>query len=69
MNVRELNETQLRELKEALLCELFDNVSWGELAEAETLISNKVVYKRYEGIEFTEDDFFSTEADAEEEVI
>ena len=67
MNVYELTRDQLIELKQHMLCECRDDVSYGELCEADDLISDAEVFKEYEGTSFTTDDFFcqaSTEADA-----
>lgn len=60
MNVRELNDEQLRQLKQAYL---FDNpatkndeISWDDLIESADT-PNEVIFDFYDGIVFTEDDF------------
>lgn len=56
MTVCELNRDQLIELKAQML----HNPSWGELADADELVSDDAVYSEFDGIAFTEDDFFCT---------
>ena len=62
MKVTELNREQLNELKQSLVTLIKDeqgqDVSYEELANATEIISDKEVFEYYEGIEFTEDDFF-----------
>lgn len=73
MTVQELNREQLIQLKQAYLSKLDDEgtlnevlyndpdndegLSYGELANADTLIPDEVVFNEYRGIHFTEDDF------------
>lgn len=63
MKVTELNREQLNELKQSLVTLIKDeqgqDVSYEELANATEIISDKEVFEYYEGIEFTEDDFFT----------
>lgn len=63
MKVTELNREQLNELKQSLATLIKDeqgqDVSYEELANATETISDKEVFEYYEGIEFTEDDFFT----------
>lgn len=65
MDVRDLTRDQLDELKQSMLCQHRDDcdegVSWGELANAGDLISDEDVFERYEGVNFSEDDFSSRE--------
>lgn len=61
MKVQELNKVQLEELKQRYYTEKNENVSYGELADIDNLVSDKEIFEEYEGIEFTEDDFFSSE--------
>lgn len=56
MTVHELTRSQLSELKQAYLCELFQNPSWGDLADAED-VPDDVIFEHYSGIEFVPDDF------------
>lgn len=71
MNVYELTDGQIDELKQTYLCELadcgeyadvmgvdWDEPSWGELANARELVPTDVIYDKYDGVEFTDDDFF-----------
>lgn len=57
MNVRELNRQQLDELKQIYICETMENPSWGDLVDS-TEIEDEVIYNRYDGICFVDDDFF-----------
>ena len=56
MNVHELTRDQLNELKQAYICELLANPSWGDLADAETL-PDDIIFEHYDGVVFGEDDF------------
>ena len=64
MWVEDLNRDQLIELKQHMLTERYDergeSPSWGELAEADDLISDSEVYAEYSGTVFSEDDFSSS---------
>lgn len=65
MLVTELNREQLDELKQHYVCQLAETgefeevvgVSYGELADSVN-IQDDVIFEHYDGIEFTEDDFF-----------
>lgn len=57
MDVRELNREQLIQLKQNLLCEREPNVSYGELAAADELITDAEVFEQYAGTSFVEEDF------------
>ncbi len=59
MKVSELGRTQLIELKERYYMSKNENVSYGELADIDNIITDKEIFEQYEGIEFVEDDFFS----------
>ena len=59
MRVQELNENQLEELKERYYIEKNENVSYGELADINNLVSNEEIFREYEHINFVEEDFFS----------
>ena len=59
MKVSELGRTQLIELKERYYISKNENVSYGELANIDNIITDKEIFEQYEGIEFVEDDFFS----------
>lgn len=62
MTVRELDRDQLIELKQHYIDEKNQEVgqgtSWGELADADELISDKEIYAAYECYDFVNDDFF-----------
>lgn len=62
MTVQELNRDQLIELKQHYIDEKNQEVgqgtSWGELADADELISDKEIYAAYECYDFVNDDFF-----------
>ena len=60
MNVRDLNEDQIRQLKESILLERMETdeePSWGELADVNTLVSDEEVYDKYADIYFVPEDF------------
>lgn len=65
MTVRDLNRDQLNELKQTYATQLADcgedeevlGISYGKLADA-TEIPDEVIFNHYEGVTFTEDDFF-----------
>lgn len=61
MHVSELNKDQLTELKQSYLMqhneEVGEGTSYDELARADSIISDEMIYEAYSGINFTEDDF------------
>lgn len=61
MSVQELSRDQLVCLKQAFLTDQLDqrgeSPSWGELAEADDIISDEEVFVEFEGVSFTSDDF------------
>ena len=60
MTVRELSRDQLNELKQAYaarLAETGEEINYGELVEA-IEIPDDVIFNHYDGILFTDDDFF-----------
>lgn len=63
MSVEELNRDQLIQLKQNMLMERMDaereTPSWGELAEADSLITDEEVQQEYAGTDFVTDDFLS----------
>lgn len=63
MTVQELNRDQLIQLKQQMLMERMDaegdSPSWGELADADSLISDEDVQSQFSGTIFTPDDFWS----------
>ena len=65
MTVSELNRNQMIELKQSYLCQHYDECedrspSYGELAAADELVSDKIIYENYGGYEFSEDEFCCT---------
>ena len=59
MTVHDLSHEQLIELKQTLLCR-DDSPSYGDLADADELVSDETVFKEFDGVEFSNDDFFCT---------
>lgn len=64
MTVRELNKEQYKQLCQAYITEFWaDNEngttspSYYDLAYADELVSEDVIYRHYDGIEFVEEDF------------
>ncbi len=61
MTVHDLNSDQLSQLKQNMLCERMDahgeSPSWGELADADNIISDAEVKDQYSGVDFVPDDF------------
>ena len=71
MTVKELNRDELTELKQHYYSENHNNVSYGELASINELVTDNEIYNAYENTEFTLDDFFcdSNNETRKEEVI
>lgn len=57
MSVHELTRDQIVLLKQDYLCNTRESVSWGELADADELVSDEYIKERYEGTEFVPEDF------------
>ena len=75
MDVKELSRDQLVELKQHYMAELvnegtfaevmnrdYDEPSYGDLADADELISDEFIFEHYADIDFVEDDFFCSMA-------
>ena len=61
MEVTELSRDQLTELKGNYLDERMDgSASWGEIADADEIISDAEIFEAYAGYEFGNDDFGCT---------
>ena len=60
MSVKDLTREQLIELKQRYYTERNENVSYGELADIDNLVSDNEVFEEYEHITFVEEDFFCT---------
>lgn len=74
MNVHDLNKEQMLELKQRYLMQLTDEGSFADvldvdynepsqwdLANAEDIVPDDVVFRQYTDVYFTPDDFFCTE--------
>ena len=60
MNVKELSRAQLLQLKANYYDDHHpEGVSYGELAEIDSLVSDEEVIEAYDGVNFVEDDFIS----------
>lgn len=57
MTVKQLNRDQLVSLKQQMLTDTGKDVSYGELADADNLVSDEEAFDRYEGVSFGEEDF------------
>lgn len=57
MSVYELNKNQLIELKQNYLCEVQENVSYGELCDADNIISDEEIFQAYSCMDFSSEDF------------
>lgn len=60
MNVQELNREQLISLKQDYICNEINfcgETYWGELADADSLVSDTEIFSYYDGIKFCEEDF------------
>ena len=73
MNVRELSKDQMHELKERYLMKLADEGSFAEvldvdynepsysdLANADEIVPDDVIFREYDSVYFVPDDFFCT---------
>ena len=59
MTVYDLSREQLQQLKQRHLMEQGASLSWGELADIDSVISDEEIQEAYEGTDFVEEDFFS----------
>lgn len=67
MTVYDLNRDQLIELKQRYLADAAGrDLSYGELADADSLVTDEEIYNYYAGTEFVVDDFFSGEDENED---
>ena len=57
MSVYELNKNQLIELKQNYLCEVQENVSYGELCDADNIVSDEEIFQAYSCMDFSSEDF------------
>lgn len=58
MSVKDLTREQLIELKQRYYTERNENVSYGELADIDNLVSDNEIFEEYGHIIFVEEDFF-----------
>lgn len=58
MKLKDLSKEQIIQLKQRLYCERNENVSYGELADINNLVSNEEIEKEYNDISFVEEDFY-----------
>lgn len=71
MDVRDLSKEQMLELKQMYLTQLADEGSYAEvldvdhnepsyydLANADDIVPDDVIFRNYEGVDFVDDDFF-----------
>lgn len=65
MTLSELTKDQKIELKQGMLIYYRDNVSWGDLAEADNLVSDEELEKEFAGTDFVTDNFLSVEYEGE----
>lgn len=63
MNIYELTENRRLQLKQYMLMQkqLNEGTSWGELAEADSLVSDEELEDEYGDTDFSEDDFCKEE--------
>lgn len=59
MNVRELSKDQKTELKQNVLLCRNKNASWQEIVDSDILVPDSELEELFEGVQFTEDDFFA----------
>ena len=57
MSVYELSKNQLIELKQNYLCEVQKNVSYGELCDADNIVSDEEIFQTYSCTDFSSEDF------------
>lgn len=59
MTLKDLNNEQRIQLKANILVEKCENVSYGELSNADILVTDNELEKHFGGTEFVDEDFFS----------
>lgn len=57
MKEQELNRNCIETLKQSYYCDRNESVSYDELANIDSLVSDDELFDYYSGVEFTEDDF------------
>lgn len=58
MKFKDLNREQIEQLKQRYYCDRNENVSYGELADIDELVTDKEVEEEFGDILFTEEDFW-----------
>lgn len=69
MTLKDLTPEQKLQVKQNILTQKQDNVSWGELFNADELISDDELEQEYGSTKFVDDDFLSTENEMKEQTI
>jgi len=59
MTVKELNRDQMVQLKQDYLVEIRGDVSYGELADADSIGTDAQMFDYYGGVDFVPDDFWN----------
>ena len=59
MTLNDLNREQKIQLKQSILTERDNNVSFGELIIADELVTDEELEEKYGGTTFVEEDFFN----------
>ena len=57
MELKDLNDDQKLQLKQRILVERQDNTSYGELVEADSLVTDEELNEHFGGTFFVPDDF------------
>ena len=57
MKLNELNSEQKQQLKTNILVERGENISYGDIVNVDTLVTDKELEERFGGTEFVEEDF------------
>lgn len=55
--VFELTREELTEVKTRYYCETNDNVSWGEIANIDEIVTDEEIFEEYSEYFFVDDDF------------
>lgn len=58
MKFKDLNREQIEQLKQRYYCDRNENVSYGELADIDELVTDKEVEEEFGDMLFTEEDFW-----------
>ncbi len=58
MTVKELSRSELIELKQKHYSQKNSNISYSEMTFIDELVSDSEIFRAYENVEFTEEDFF-----------